>query len=196
VQRAVVFAGFGGQGLLFAGQVLAQAALDGGLETLWIPSYGPEMRGGTACCSVIVADGPIGSPVVDRLDAAIVLNPPSLARFVTRVAPGGVVIVNKSLVGAGIERPVERSDVRVIAVPCTEAADAAGDERLTAVVGLGTLAVVLLDDEGHPAIDLERVRGALRDLVGRRHPELLEADARALEAGVAAGLASQAPAIG
>ena len=87
MERATVFAGFGGQGLLFAGEALARAALAQGMEVLWIPSYGPEMRGGTANCTVICADGRIGSPVVDHLDAAVLLNPPSLAKFLPMVAP-------------------------------------------------------------------------------------------------------------
>jgi 2-oxoglutarate ferredoxin oxidoreductase subunit gamma len=81
VERSTIFAGFGGQGILFAGKVLAEAAMLEGLEVLWIPSYGPEMRGGTASCTVIVADEAIGSPIVDRADHAVVLNPPSLAKY-------------------------------------------------------------------------------------------------------------------
>ena len=94
MERSVVFAGFGGQGLLFAGQVLARAAIKDGLEVFWIPSYGPEMRGGTASCTVIIDDAPIGSPVVDRLDAAVVMNLPSLRRFGPQVAPGGLLLMN------------------------------------------------------------------------------------------------------
>ncbi|MGZ6340012.1 MAG: 2-oxoacid:acceptor oxidoreductase family protein, partial [Candidatus Limnocylindrales bacterium] len=97
MERSVIFAGFGGQGLLFAGQVLARAAIKDGLEAFWIPSYGPEMRGGTAACTVIVGDGAIGSPVVDRYDAAVVMNPPSLAKFAQRVAPAGLLLVKAAL---------------------------------------------------------------------------------------------------
>ena len=88
MERSIIFAGFGGQGILFAGKVLARAAMDEDREVLWIPSYGPEMRGGTASCTVIVGDEPIGSPIVDRADAAVVLNPPSHAKFAPQVAPG------------------------------------------------------------------------------------------------------------
>ena len=87
MERSTIFAGFGGQGILFAGKVLARAAMTEGREVLWIPSYGPEMRGGTASCTVIVGDEPIGSPVVDRADAAVVLNPPSLAQVRGRWSP-------------------------------------------------------------------------------------------------------------
>src|SRR5664279_566670 len=101
VEHSVVFAGFGGQGLLFAGQVLARAAVKDGLEVFWIPSYGPEMRGGTAACTVIVDESPIGSPVVDRFDAAVVMNLPSLLKFGPRLAPGGLLVMNTSLHGDG-----------------------------------------------------------------------------------------------
>ena len=97
MERSTIIAGFGGQGILFAGKVLAEAALLEGREVLWIPSYGPEMRGGTASCTVIVADRPIGSPIVDRADHAVVLNPPSMAKYAPLVAAGGVLIVNTTL---------------------------------------------------------------------------------------------------
>jgi 2-oxoglutarate ferredoxin oxidoreductase subunit gamma len=181
LERAVVFAGFGGQGLLFAGEVLARACLDQGLEVLWIPSYGPEMRGGTASCTVIVADGPIGSPVVDQVDGAIVLNPPSLARFEATLVPGGVLVVNESL----IEADPKRSDVRIIRTPCTAEARSAGNERLTSVVGLGAL-VAALD-----MVSPDAVRTALRAMVERKHPELLQGNLLALEAGLRAGTSNE-----
>src|SRR5664279_3267293 len=115
MEHSVVFAGFGGQGLLFAGQVLARAAIKDGLEVFWIPSYGPEMRGGTASCTVILGDDPIGSPVVDRFDAAIVMNLPSLRKFGPRVATGGLVIVNTSLLST---QTTARHDIEEMRLPC------------------------------------------------------------------------------
>ena len=135
MERSIVIAGFGGQGILFAGKVLAEAGVADGLEVFWIPSYGPEMRGGTASCTVIVGDEPIGSPVIDRADAAIVLNPPSLARFEPIVAPGGLLVVNDSL----IEAEVRRDDLEALRVACMPLAQAAGDDRLVSVVALGAL---------------------------------------------------------
>ena len=126
MERSTILAGFGGQGLLFAGKVLAEAALLDRQETLWIPSYGPEMRGGTASCTVIIAPGPIGSPVVDRADHAVVLNPPSLAKYGSVVAAGGLLVVNESL----IEAEAGRDDVEVVRVPCTALAKQAGDHKL------------------------------------------------------------------
>ena len=99
----------------------------------WMPSYGPEMRGGTASCTVIVADRPIGSPIVDAADSVIALNPPSLAKFEPLLVPGGLLIVNASL----IEAEPRRNDIEVAAIPCTALARAAGDDRLVSVVALG-----------------------------------------------------------
>jgi 2-oxoglutarate ferredoxin oxidoreductase subunit gamma len=183
MERSTVFAGFGGQGLLFAGEALARAALAQGLEVLWIPSYGPEMRGGTANCTVIAADGPIGSPVVDHVDAAILLNAPSVTRFVGMVAPGGLVVINDSLVDA----EVDRSDVRVVRIPCTALAREAGGERLTSVVALGALIRSL------GIIGVTTARDALREMVERKHPELLDGNLRAFGAGLEA-IAVDAPA--
>ena len=100
MESATILGGFGGQGILFAGQVLAQAGLAEDKYVSWLPSYGPEMRGGTASCTVIVADEPIGSPIVDVADAVIALNPPSLAKFEALLAPGGLLVLNSSLIEA------------------------------------------------------------------------------------------------
>jgi 2-oxoglutarate ferredoxin oxidoreductase subunit gamma len=176
VERSVVFAGFGGQGLLFAGQVLAQAAVDEGREVVWIPSYGPEMRGGTASCTVILSEEPVGSPVVDRADVAVVLNPPSHAKFAPVVAPNGILVTDSTLVDAR----TDRADVSEIALPLTELAALAGDPRLVSVVALGVVAartgLVL------PAA----VHRALVEIVGRKRPAILEADLAAFDAGLRA----------
>jgi 2-oxoglutarate ferredoxin oxidoreductase subunit gamma len=177
MEHAVVFAGFGGQGLLFAGQILARAAIADGLETFWIPSYGPEMRGGTAACTVIVGDDEIGSPVVDRYDAAVVMNPPSLAKFGPRVAERGLLIVNASLVDAGAKRP----QIDELRLPCTELAASAGDDKLVSVVALGALVGRL------GWVSRESVIGAIREVVGKKRPSILAADLAALEAGFSAG---------
>ena len=176
MERSVIFSGFGGQGLLFAGQVLAQAAMEEGREVLWIPSYGPEMRGGTAYCTVIVSEEPVGSPVVERPDVAVVLNPPSHAKFASTVVPNGVVVTNASLIDAR----VEREDVSEIALPLSELASAAGDPRLVSVVALGVVAartgIVLAGS----------VHRALVDIVGRKRPAILEMDVAAFDAGIRA----------
>ena len=178
MEHSTILAGFGGQGLLFAGTVLARAAMLEGREVFWIPSYGPEMRGGTASCTVIVADDPIGSPVVDRADAVVALNPPSLARFEASVASGGLLVVNESL----IEALPRRSDIEVIGVPCTALARTAGDDRLVSVVALGALIA------RRPFVSMAALREALAAVVQAKHPEVLAADLAALEAGYAAGM--------
>jgi 2-oxoglutarate ferredoxin oxidoreductase subunit gamma len=178
MERSVVFAGFGGQGLLFAGQVLARAGIRDGLEVFWIPSYGPEMRGGTASCTVIVGEEEIGSPVVDRYDAAVVMNPPSLAKFEPRIAEGGLLIVNTSLIDP--DTIVARPGVEVLALDCTELAARAGDDKLVSVVALGALV------ERLGWVDAGTVRETIRDVVGEKRPEIVEADIGAFEAGCAA----------
>jgi 2-oxoglutarate ferredoxin oxidoreductase subunit gamma len=178
MEQAVVFAGFGGQGLLFAGQILARAAIRDGLETFWIPSYGPEMRGGTASCTVIVGDAEIGSPVVDRYDAAVVMNPPSLARFAPRLAPGGLLIINASLVAE--RAPV--SGVDELRIECTRLASEAGDDKLVSVVALGALVA------RSAIVSAESVRRAITEVVGAKRPQVLEADLAAFDAGLVAGV--------
>lgn len=178
MERSTIFAGFGGQGILFAGQVLARAAMAEGLDVLWIPSYGPEMRGGTASCTVIVADEPIGSPVVDRADAVVALNPPSMAKFEPTVAPGGLLVINTSL----IEALPSRTDIEVVAVPCTALGRSAGDDRLLSVVALGALLA------RRPLVALPAVRDVIGAMVQAKRPDILAADLAALDAGYAAAL--------
>jgi 2-oxoglutarate ferredoxin oxidoreductase subunit gamma len=179
MEHSVVFAGFGGQGLLFAGQVLARAAIKDGLEAFWIPSYGPEMRGGTAACTVIVGDSTIGSPVVDRFDAAVAMNSPSMRKFAPRLTHGGLLIVNASLVD---DHP-ERTDIDELRLPCTPLAAQGGDDKLVSVVALGALVAHL------GWVTPGSVRAALREMVGKKRPEIVEADLGAFEAGMAAGMA-------
>ena len=182
MERSTVFAGFGGQGLLFAGQVLARAAMADGRHTLWIPSYGPEMRGGTASCTIIIGDGPIGSPVVDRYDAAVVLNPPSMARYEPLVAEGGILVSNTSL----IEAEAARRDIEVVPVRCTALAREAGDDRLVSIVALGALVA------RRPLVSVESIHAALADMLAARRNHLLEANMAGFEAGRAAGRATVA----
>lgn len=173
MNHATIFGGFGGQGLLFAGQTLAQAGVIEDLTVSWMPSYGPEMRGGTASCTVIVADRPIGSPIVDVADSVIALNPPALAKFEALLAPGGLLIVNTSL----IEAEPSRDDVELLAMPCTALARTAGDDRLVSVVALGGLVA------RRPIVSPDAVREALAEIVGKHHPELVSADLVAFASG-------------
>ena len=182
MQHGTIVAGFGGQGILFCGHVLAQAALIEGREVSWMPSYGPEMRGGTAYCTVIVADRPIGSPMVDAADSAIVLNPPSLAKFEPLIARGGLIVVNSSLV----EAIPARTDIESVLLPCTQIAREAGDDLLVSMVALGGLIA------RRPIVSQDSVHAALRDLLSGKKAHLIEADSAAFERGYAAGMRGSA----
>jgi 2-oxoglutarate ferredoxin oxidoreductase subunit gamma len=184
MEHATIFGGFGGQGLLFAGHVLAQAAVIEGRTVSWMPSYGPEMRGGTASCTVIISDRQIGSPIVDAADSVVALNPPSLAKFEPLLVPGGLLIVNASL----IEAEHRRADVEVVGVPCTALARQAGDDRFVSVVALGCLIA------RRQIVDRESLRGALIEVLGDRRPEMLEANLAALDSGYRAPAEAFAPA--
>lgn len=129
----VVMAGFGGQGLMAIGKILAKAAMEEGRHVTWLPSYGPEMRGGTANCMVIIDDEPIGSPVIRRTQAALVMNKQSIDKFESAVADGGLLVVNTSL----IDRPAQRHNVRIINLPATELAEKEGSAKAANMVMLG-----------------------------------------------------------
>jgi 2-oxoglutarate ferredoxin oxidoreductase subunit gamma len=173
VEHSTIIGGFGGQGILFAGQLLAHAALLEGRDVSWMPSYGPEMRGGTASCTVVIADHPIGSPIVDIADSVVALNPPSMAKYESFLTPGGLLVLNDSLIDAA----PGRTDIELLLLPCTELALAAGHDRLVSVAALGGLLA------RRPVVSVESLHEAMAELVGRHHPELLEADAVAFAGG-------------
>jgi 2-oxoglutarate ferredoxin oxidoreductase subunit gamma len=173
MQTEIVFAGFGGQGVLFGGQVLAFAAMDSGCEVTWIPSYGPEMRGGTANCTVIIADEEIGSPLVRNPKAAIVLNLPSLDKYEPLVVPGGVLIANASLINRG----PSRSDIKSVFIPANEIAESIGNKRLLNMVALGALLGAL------PVLPMQAIKQALQDHLPERHRKLLPINFQALHTG-------------
>ncbi|MHC4548558.1 MAG: 2-oxoacid:acceptor oxidoreductase family protein [Planctomycetota bacterium] len=129
----VLMAGFGGQGMLLAGKVLAHAAMDAGLQVSWLPSYGPEMRGGTANVIVCISEKPIGSPLTTSPRALLIMNLPSLEKFAPRVKPGGVIVVNRTLV----KKDPEREDCVVVHVDARELAVEAGSHRAANFVMLG-----------------------------------------------------------
>jgi 2-oxoglutarate ferredoxin oxidoreductase subunit gamma len=179
MQEEVIISGFGGQGTLFAGQLLAHAVMDQGFHVTWIPSYGPEMRGGKARCTVIVSDEEIGSPLVSRPSIAIVLNIPSMDAFEPAVKPGGLLIVNSSLV----TRRSDRDDIRALYIPATDAATELGNIRLANVICLGALV------QATAIVPLEAVSQALDDHLPKRHRDLLDLNKAALRKG--ADLAAQ-----
>ncbi len=175
MQTEIVIAGFGGQGVLFAGQLLAYAALGAGKEVTWIPSYGPEMRGGTANCTITIADEEIGSPMVRNPQAAIVLNLPSLDKYEPVVKPGGVLIINSSM----INRSAVRTDLKVVHIPASEISETIGDKRMTNMILLGSLLANL------PVLSLEAVEKALAEHTPERHKRFLSMNIEALKQGAA-----------
>ena len=129
----ILIAGFGGQGVLFAGKFLAYKGLVQDKQVSWLPSYGPEMRGGTANCSVILSDMPVGSPIITTPDVLVAMNLPSLQKFVDTVAPGGKIIIDSTLIGI----QVERTDVEVFYIPATQMAKDAGFATLANMILAG-----------------------------------------------------------
>ena len=134
MQKEIIIAGFGGQGVLFGGQVLAMAAMDAGKEVTWIPSYGPEMRGGTANCTVVIADEEIGSPLVEHPPLAIALNLPSFDKYEPLIRAHGTLVVNQSMV----DRGTRRDDIQVIMVPCNQIAEELGNRKLLNGISIHT----------------------------------------------------------
>ena len=173
MQKEIIIAGFGGQGVLFSGQVLAYAAMDAGLDVTWIPSYGPEMRGGTANCTVVIADNEIGSPLVKNPPLAIALNLPSFTKYEDVVASGGTLIVNQSMV----DHEAQRDDINVIFVPCNEIAEEIGDKKLMNMVAMGALLTAL------PELTLTDIEKALEGHLPKRHAHLLPKNYEALKRG-------------
>ncbi|MFO7713122.1 2-oxoacid:acceptor oxidoreductase family protein [Desulfosarcina sp.] len=132
MQSEIMFAGFGGQGILLIGKILAHAAMEEGFEVAWVPSYGPEMRGGTAYCTVVISDRPIGSPIIKNPLHLIAMNGPSLEKFAPTVKKGGIVFINSSLIGFGSQR----DDVDELRVPVVEIAKELGSVKAANIVAL------------------------------------------------------------
>ncbi len=175
MQKEILIAGFGGQGVLFAGQVLAYAAMDAGKTVTWIPSYGPEMRGGTANCTVVIADEEIGSPLVKNPPAVIALNLPSFDKYEELLQPGGVLIVNQSMV----DRPAKRDDITVIFIPGNEIAEETGDRRLLNMVMVGGLLAAF------PILPLDDAKAALKAHLPAKHQKLIPNNYAAMDKGYA-----------
>lgn len=169
----LLFSGFGGQGLLFAGKFLAYKGLMEDMEVSWLPSYGPEMRGGTASCSVILSDEPIGSPIVGEPDVLVAMNLPSLDRFEDAVVPGGKIFVDSTL----IERKVNRTDVEVHYVPSTQMATDNGLEGLANMILVGRILAVLEDDNE------TGIAAALDKVISARHADKRVLNEQAIKLG-------------
>ncbi len=177
MQHDFIFSGFGGQGALFAGQLLAYAAMDDGKHVTWIPSYGPEMRGGTAHCTVVVSDEEIGSPLVGHPAYVAALNNPSAEKYEALLATGGHLLYNASIVS----HRTTRADIRDLAIPASDVAAALGNARLTNMVMLGAL----VQDSG--VLPLDDVERALDLHLPARRRDLLELNKQALRRGAELG---------
>ena len=170
----ILFAGFGGQGVLFSGKLTAYAALIENKEVSWLPSYGPEMRGGTAHCSVIVSDNPIGSPLVLEPNILIAMNGPSLDKFEKSVEPGGVIIVDSTLV----TRKIKRDDVKAFYVDATRIASEHNLKGLANVIIMGKM----LKETNFTTLDI--LKKSVEKCVPPRKAHLIEANIRAIEVGM------------
>ena len=176
--REIIIAGFGGQGVMSMGKTLVEAGMEEGLEVSWVPSYGPEMRGGTANCGVTISDAEVSSPFVVKADMAVAMNQPSLDKYESIVKPGGVLIYNEDL----SRYTPTRSDIKVIAVPATTLAESVGNTRALNVVLLGTIVAVsdIIADETAKVIIAEKL--------GARKPQFLESNLKAYALGRELGL--------
>jgi 2-oxoglutarate ferredoxin oxidoreductase subunit gamma len=172
-QHTVILSGFGGQGILFAGQLLCYAGMAAGWEVTWIPSYGPEMRGGTANCTVVISDEPIGSPLIRNPMIAVVMSPEAKEKYEPLVQPGGLLVVNASL----IQEPAMRTDLQAIAIPASDLAAELGTVRMANVVMLGALL------GSRPIVDLCTVERVLDKRLQGNKRRLVEPNRRALRAG-------------
>jgi 2-oxoglutarate ferredoxin oxidoreductase subunit gamma len=178
MQSEVIMAGFGGQGILLIGKMLAYAGMHEGKEVSWLPSYGPEMRGGTCNCTVVVSDKPVGSPVIRSPRAVLAMNLPSLEKFESDIRPGGLLLINSSL----INRSSEREDLTVIEVPANEIATELGNPRGANMVALG--AYLGATD----AVSMDEVVTVIRETFAAK-PGVIDVNIEALEKGYELGAA-------
>ena len=172
--KSYLIAGFGGQGILFTGKLLAYKGLTDGKNVSWLPSYGPEMRGGTASCGVIISDTQVGSPIVSKPDILIAMNLPSLDKYEDTVAEGGMIFTDSTL----IERDVKRTDVKAFKIPSTKLASDNNTPKLSNMIMLGH---VLAKTNGFD--DEEGVINALKKVISAKHSDMLEVNFNAMRIG-------------
>lgn len=173
MKEEVIMAGFGGQGVMSIGKLLSYAGMKEDYEVSWMPSYGPEMRGGTANCTVIVSDKQIPSPLSSKPDSIIVMNLPSLDKFAPQVKSGGTIYVNSSL----IEKEVERDDVDVVKIPANEIANELGNSKIANMAMLGAYAAK------NDVVDLDTVKKSLENVLPERWHKLIPLNEKALTKG-------------
>lgn len=169
----ILIAGFGGQGILFAGKFLAYTGMIEEKQISWLPSYGPEMRGGTANCSVILSDDPIGSPIVSKPDVLIAMNLPSLDKYENAVVPGGMIFIDSTLIG----RKVEREDVKVFYIPSTKLAQEIGAPTLANMIIMGKV----IKETG--VVSEDDIESGLKKVVSAKHAGMLDINLKAIKTG-------------
>ena len=177
METSIIASGFGGQGALFAGQLLAYAGMDSGYHVTWFPSYGPEMRGGTAHCTVIISDEPVGAPVVARPDIAIVFNGPSFEKYESLILPGGLLVVNSSIV----DEKSSRTDIASLYIPANDIAEEFGSSKMMNMAVLGAMLAQ------RPIFPLEALEHALKDHLPANKVDLLEGNFLVLRRGFELG---------
>jgi 2-oxoglutarate ferredoxin oxidoreductase subunit gamma len=182
MQRDVIMAGFGGQGILLIGKMLAYAGMHAGKEVSWLPSYGPEMRGGTCNCTVVISDKPVGSPVIRSPRAVVAMNLPSLEKFESDLREGGLLLINSSLINRG----AERDDVTVLEVPANEIASELGNPRGANMVALGAYIGAT------EAVSLDEVVEVIRETFAAK-PAVIDVNIEALRKGYELGVAAHDP---
>jgi len=177
MQQDVIMAGFGGQGILLIGKMLAYAGMQEGKEVSWLPSYGPEMRGGTCNCTVVISDMPVGSPVIQSPRAVVAMNLPSLEKFEPDMKAGGHLVINTSL----INRSAERDDVEVVEIPANTIAQELGNPRGANMVALGAYVGAT------GAVSIEQVEAVVRSTFAAK-PSVIDVNLEALHKGYEIGL--------
>ena len=173
--RDVIMAGFGGQGILMIGNLLSIAAMEEGRHVTYFPAYGVEMRGGTANCTVVVSDEEIGSPVVGHPDACVIMNGPSLDKYLPLIKPGGTLVINRSLVDPA---KVARSDIKVVAVPANDIArEVVGSPQLASMVALGAYVAAT------GVVSMATLKGCIPKVVSKKYERFIPLNVKALEEG-------------
>ena len=173
MNESVIMSGYGGQGILLMGQLLCYAGMHEGMKVTWMPSYGPEMRGGTANCTVMLYPERVGSPVTRYPSSLVVMNKASLDKFESAIQPGGLLVINSSLV----EREAKRNDLKIIKVPANKIAEEVGTLQVTNMAALGAYV------GGKGVVSLESVLAALRRMIPEHRRELLAVNEEALRKG-------------
>ncbi len=172
--KSVIIAGFGGQGIMLMGKIIAEAAMFEGLNVTWLPSYGPEMRGGTANCTVIIGDEPIGSPVVDSPDVVVAMNIPSMIKFEEVLKKDGIMLINSSV----IDREPTRKDIKVYKIDANKIADMVGNAKVLNMVTLGAFAKIT------GFIKIEAIGKALEETFASKNKKLVDLNLQAVENGM------------